>query len=292
MKVHNETFSVDQMAKVLGVSRSGYYDFLKRPKSCRSVENEDLLNKIRSVFQDSYQTYGSPRIHAALQAQGIACSRPRVARLMKAQHIQAKMYKKFHKTTRPSLHPYHRGEDLVQQNFSAPLPNQVWATDITYIKVNKKWCYLAVIIDLYSRKVVGMALQDHMRVELILEALNAALLLRRPPTGLIHHSDLGSQYTSHDLAKKAAVHKIRLSHGKTGCAYDNAAMESFFHTLKTELVYFKSYQTLQEAKMDIFAYIFTFYNQKRKHSTLNYQSPNQYEWNNQLFNPVSIQSVR
>jgi transposase InsO family protein len=291
MKDYNTYFSVDQMARVLGVSRSGYYDFLKRPPSSRSFKNEELLDKIRIISKASHETYGSPRIHAELIEQGYSCSRPTIARLMKAHAIQAKMYKKFKKTTKQSKRPYYRGQDLVQQNFSASIPNTVWVADISQIPIYNKWVYLAVILDLFSRKVVGMALQETMKAELVVEALTAALLLRNPPQGLIHHSDLGGQFTSYILYKKAQEYGINLSHGKTGCSYDNAAMESFFHTLKTELTHFKNYQTLEEAKLDIFAYIYTFYNSKRRHSTLNYQSPNQWELNYQQSQTISVHSV-
>jgi len=151
---------------------------------------------------------------------------------------------------------------------------------------------LAIILDLFSRKVVGMALQETMKAELVVEALTAAILLRRPPAELIHHSDLWGQYTSHALYKKAHAYGIQLSHGKTACSYDNAAMESFFHTLKTELTHFKTYQTIEEARLDIFTYIYAFYNSKRKHSTLNYQAPNQWEKNYNQTQTISIQSVR
>ncbi len=291
MKHYHTLFSLDKMAQVLGVSRSGYYDFIKRGFSKRDLENKAIVKRIRSIFEESRQTYGSPRIHAELCAQGNPCSRVKVARLMKKNDIQAKMYRKFVKTTKRSEYISRPTQDLVQQNFYSPLPNRIWVADITFISINKTWVYLAVILDLFSRKVVGMALHDHMRSSLILAALNQALLLRKPPSGLIHHSDLGGQYVSHDLYEMAQAHGIKLSHGKTGCAYDNAAMESFFHTLKTEHVYFKNYKTLEEAKTDIFDYIFTFYNSKRRHSTLNYQSPNQWEHNYYKNKLIQVQHV-
>jgi putative transposase len=279
MKNHRTLFSLDQMAQVLGVSRSGYYSFIKRKPSKRELENAETVKRIRAIFEESHETYGSPRIHAELSEQGSICSRRKVARLMKSEGIQTKMYRKFVKTTKRSEKASRPTQDLVQQNFYSPLPDRTWVADITFIAINRTWAYLAVILDLFSRKIVGMALSDHMRSSLILAALNQAILLRKPSSGLIHHSDLGGQYVSHDLYEVAEEHGIKLSHGKTGCAYDNAAMESFFHTLKTEHVYFKSYKTLEEAKVDIFEYIFTFYNSKRRHSTLNYQSPNQWENN-------------
>lgn len=291
MRDHRSLFSLEQMARTLGVSRSGYYNFIKRPPSARELENEKLIKKIKAIFEESYETYGSPRIHAELQEEGIFCSRRRVARLMKHHNIQAKMYKKFVKTTKRSKNSSYPTQDLVQQDFSTALPNTVWVADISFLWINTGWAYLAIVLDLFSRKVVGMALKNTMKTSLILEALNQALLLRKPPWGLIHHSDLGGQYTSHELHKIAQKHGIRLSHGKRGSAYDNAAMESFFHTLKTELTHFKNYQSLEEAKMDIFNYIFTFYNNKRRHSTLNYQNPNQYEQHHQQMKFISVPSV-
>ena len=279
MKDYSDHFCVDHMARVLGVSRNGYYDFLKRPPSLRARYNKELTSKIRSIFIASYETYGSPRIHAELIEQGYNCSRLKVARLMRVDGVQAKMYRKFKKSLKQSKQPYYRGQDLVQQNFTALSPNRIWVADISFIPINNKWAYLAIVLDLFSRKVVGMALQETMKAGLVIQALTAAIMLRKPKEGLIHHSDLGGQFTSHELYKKAQNYGINLSHGKTGCPYDNAVMESFFHTLKTELVHFKKYQTLEQAKLDIFNYIYTFYNQKRRHSTLKYQTPNQWELN-------------
>ena len=288
MKNHSAYFCIAQMAKVLGVSKSGYYDFINRSPSKRAIYNEELIGKIRTIFAQSHDTYGSPRVHAELIEQGYNCSRPRVARLMQAHKIQAKMYKKFKKTTIQSEEPYHRGEDLVKQNFTALTPNSIWVADISYIAVNNKWVYLSIVLDLFARKVLGMALEETMKAELVIKALNAAITLRKPTKGLIHHSDLGGQFTSHALYKAAKKHGIILSHGKTGVSYDNAAMESFFHTLKTELIYFRKYQTLEEAKLDIFNYIYTFYNQKRRHSTLQYKTPNQWEQNFKQIKSVSV----
>ena len=288
MKSNSSYFPIDQMAQVLGVSRSGYYGFISRPPSKRSLENKELACKIKTIFTKSYETYGSPRVHAELREQGFACSRLRVARLMKASGIQAKMHRKFKKTTKRSENPYHRGEDLVKRNFSTQSPNVAWVADISFILVNNKWAYLAVVLDLFSRKVVGMALEDNMKTDLVIKALNAALLQRKPSKGLIHHSDLGGQYTSHEFYKTAKKQGVILSHGKTGVSYDNAAMESFFHTLKTELIYFRKYQTIEEARLDIFTYIYTFYNQKRRHSTLKYKTPKDYEIDYKKLKSVSV----
>lgn len=288
MKRYHDVFSVDQMACVLEVSRSGYYDYLKRGLSARALDNKRLVDQIKLIFDESHRTYGSPRLHAALKEQGFSCSRSRVARLMKSHDMEAKMSRRFKKTTKRSTKAQHH-PDLVQQNFQVSDPNRVWVADITYISVRGRWVYLAVVLDLFSRKAVGMALQETMKTDLVLQAMTQALLHRRPPSGLIHHSDLGSQYTSLDLQKLAKQHSFTLSYGT--CAYDNAVMESFFHTLKTEHVYFKNYQTLEEVKIDIFAYIFTFYNAKRRHSTLQYQTPNQVESNYDRNKFISLLSV-
>lgn len=185
MRDHRTLFSVEQMAYILGASKSGYYDFIKRPSSIRVCENEALLEKAQDIFKESNDTYGSPRVHAELMAQGYCCSRPRIARLMKAHGIQAKMYKKFKKTTKQSNKPYYKGQDLLQRDFSAPAPNTRWVADISYIAVNNKWVYLAIVLDLFSRKVVGLALRENMKKVLILEALSSALHLRRPAAGII-----------------------------------------------------------------------------------------------------------
>lgn len=290
MNRYEGTFRVDQMACVLGVSRSGYYAFKKRPQSRRRLENEGLLKEIRTVFKESQKTYGSPRIHASLLAQGIKVSRPRVARMMKAHGLKAKMYKRRMKRRDPSFATLSNRKDLVRRNFHVPSPNRVWVADFTYLKVGSQWAYLAVVLDLFSRKIVGMALEKTMHTDLILKALTSALVLRKPRKGLIHHSDKGSQYTSIRLYQMAQHYGINLSYGN--CAFDNAVVESFFHTLKTEHINFKKYRTLEEAKLDLFSYIFTFYNAKRRHSTLNYLSPNQMEKiYNKNQNAISVHSV-
>lgn len=265
------------MAKTLGVSRQGYYHFIKRPFSRRAFENQKISEEIKLIFKESYDTYCSPRIHAELKARGWTLSRVRVARLMNKLGLSAKMWKRFKKTTRQSIKQVIQPQDLVDQNFQVTEPNKIWVADFTFIKINKKWCYLAVILDLFSRKIIGMSLQERMTVDLVLKATLQALTFRKPARGLIHHSDLGSQYTSYDLRSLAKAHGILMSYAQ--CVYDNSVMESFFHTLKTEWIYFKNYQTLEEAKLDIFTYIFTFYNTKRRHSTLNYQTPQTIENN-------------
>lgn len=277
MKRHQQEFPVERMAKVMGVSRSGYYRFLKETPSLRDQSNELLVEKIRLIHQDSFETYGSPRIHAELKANGETCSRKRVARLMKKNDIAAKMSRRFKKTTQQSEKPYFVADDLLQQDFKAHSPNEAWVSDISYIPTQEGWAYCAMILDLFSRKIIGLAIEARMTADLVLKTLKQALTHRSPPAGVVHHSDRGSQYTCHALKLLADQYGIQLSMAKVANAYDNAVAESFFHTLKTELVYFQTYKNLEEAKMNIFHYVYGFYNQRRRHSTLGYLSPVQFE---------------
>lgn len=291
MKRYNQEFPIERMAKVLGVSRSGYYRFLKAEPSLRDQENKTLLDKIRLIHQTSFETYGSPRIHAELKAVGEVCSRKRVARIMRDHGIAAKMVKRFRKTTHQSEKPSFVAPDLIQQDFKTHEPNEAWVSDITYVLTQEGWIYCAMILDLFSRKIVGLAIDARMTAELVLAALRQALTHRSPPAGVVHHSDRGSQYTSRALKLLADLYGIQLSMGKVANAYDNAVAESFFHTLKTELVYFQSYKNLEEAKMNIFQYIYGFYNQTRRHSTLGYLSPAQFEKEFYLNEKISLPSV-
>ncbi|OJW47898.1 MAG: hypothetical protein BGO67_03135 [Alphaproteobacteria bacterium 41-28] len=286
MKQYNQEFPIERMAKVMGVSRSGYYRFLKEKQSLRDQANEQLLEKIGLIHQSSFETYGSPRIHAELKASGETCSRKRVARLMKKHGIAAKMSQSFKKTTQQSEKPYFVAADLIQQDFKADSPNEAWVSDISYIPTQEGWVYCAMILDLFSRKIVGLSIEARMTAGLVLGALRQALTHRRPPAGIVHHSDRGSQYTCQALKLLADQYGIQLSMGRIANAYDNAVAESFFHTLKTELVYFQTYKNLEEAKMNIFHYVYGFYNQRRRHSTLGYLSPVQFE--NEFFGEEKI----
>ena len=277
MKLCNQEFPIERMAKIMGVSRSGYYRFLKEKPSLRNQEEEQLIEKIRLIHQGSFETYGSPRIHAELKAMGEKYSRKRVSRIMKKHGIVAKMTRRFKKTTQQSERPYFVANDLLQQDFKAHSPNEAWVSDISYIPTQEGWVYCAMILDLFSRKIVGLSIEARMTAELVLRALRQALIHRSPPAGVVHHSDRGSQYTCQALKILADQHGIQLSMGKVANAYDNAVAESFFHTLKTELVYFQSYKNLEEARMNIFCYVYGFYNQRRRHSTLGYLSPAQFE---------------
>jgi transposase InsO family protein len=292
MKNLSLEFPIERMASVLGVSRSGYYHFLKTGPSARDRENQRLLEKIILIHKTSFETYGSPRIHAELKANGETCSRRRVTKLMKRHGIIAKMSQRFKRTTCQAEKPYFVAPDLICQDFKAHEPNEAWVSDISYIPTQEGWVYCAMILDLFSRKIVGLAIEARMTAELVLAALRQALTHRRPPAGVVHHSDRGSQYTCQALKYLADHYGIQLSMGRVANAFDNAVAESFFHTLKTELVYFQSYKNLEEAKMNIFQYVYGFYNQTRRHSTLGYLSPVQFEKNFCAKEKVSLLSVQ
>ena len=268
-------------------SQKGYQVSVRK----RKKEEERLLMKIKSIYEASRQTYGSPRVHADLKDQGETCSRHRIAKLMKKSGIVAKMTKKF-KTTTKANPKAKAAPNLLKQNFTAVQPNQRWVADISYIWTLEGWLYIACVLDLFSRRIVGLAMEERMTDDLVIAALEQALLHRNPSTGLLHHSDKGSQYTSRDFQKKLAQYHIISSMSGTGNCYDNAAMESFFHTLKTEHVYFERYQTREQAKKSIFEYIEVFYNRQRRHSTLNYKTPLTFEQNYQYQNASSLLSVQ
>jgi putative transposase len=269
---YKNEFSVERMSKVLGVSRSGYYAFIKAGSCKRDQENEKLIGKIKKAHKESRETYGSPRIHAELSEQGEKCSRKRVARLMKKAGIQAKMKKRFKVTTRtnPKAEP---APNLLQQDFCSLKPNQRWVADITYVDTGEGWLYLAAVMDLFSRRIVGLAMSDRMTADLVSDAVKQAIIHRQPGADLMHHSDRGCQYTSFSFQKLLKKNHIMVSMSGTGNCFDNAAMESFFHTLKTEHIYFEYYRTREQAKQSIFEYVEVFYNRKRRHSTLGYLAP-------------------
>ena len=266
------------MCKVLQVSRSGYYSWSKGLKSIKKQQAKELLAVIREIFTESRGTYGYPRIHRELRNRGIVCSKNRVARLMRKDGLRAKVKRRF-KATTDSKHNLPVAGNLVQRNFTPDQPDQVWAGDITYIWTGEGWLYLAVVLDLFSRNVVGWAMDKRMTRHLVVNALNMALKRRHPVKGLVHHSDQGSQYASSDFQELLNKHGIRCSMSRKGDCWDNAPVESFIGTLKQELVFHQRYITLAQAKQSIFEYIERFYNRKRLHSTLGYQSPFEYEAN-------------
>lgn len=275
MREKSKEFSIEKMAKVFEVSINGYYSYLKRKPSSREIENNYLLDLAIKIYNEGRSMYGSPRIHGKLTIQGISCSRKRVAKLMKRQGLAAKMRKSWKKTSTQGKRE--ASKNLVCQEFKVKVPNHTWVSDITYIKTKEGWLYLTAIIDLFSRKVVGISMGERLETSLIERALNQALCHRSPSVGLIHHSDRGSQYTSEEFSKMARKHGILLSMSGTGNCYDNAVAESFFHTLKTEHVYQNKFDTREEAKRSLFEYIEVFYNRKRAHSFLGYLSPEEFE---------------
>jgi transposase InsO family protein len=264
------------MCKVLEVSRSGYYAWRTRPVSQREMANQKLTKEIITVFKASHDTYGSPRVYRALKSRGIACSENRVARLMRLKGFRAKQSKRFRSTTR--RHPTRPvAPNRLERDFSATAPNKKWVTDITYIKTAEGWLYLAVVLDLYARLVVGWSMSKRMTGELTRAALKMAIQRREPEKVILHHSDQGSQYTDNQYQVLLEEHGMTPSMNGVGTWYDNAAMESFFGSLKSELVNEQKYQTRREARTSIFWYIEVFYNRIRLHSTLGYLTPTDFE---------------
>lgn len=269
-------FEVGKMCRVLKVSRSGYYAWSGRPPSRRWSENERLLAAIRDVHGKSHGTYGSPRVHAELASRGVGCSRNRIARLMRQNGIRATVKRRFRSTTQ-SKHGYPIAANLVRRDFTAPAPNRVWAADLSYIDTAEGWLYLAVILDLYSRQVVGWSMKERLTSEITVDAFRQAIGHRQPPGGLIVHSDRGSQFACEEFRRLLADVGAVGSMSRRGDCYDNACVESFFGTLKTELVYRQRYPDRDEARRSIFEYIEVFYNRQRRHSTLGYKSPVEFE---------------
>jgi len=266
-------YPVTIMCDVLGVSPAGYYAWRSREESRRSAANRDLIDDIKRLHRDTSGRYGSPRIHAELKAQGRGVSRGRIERLMRRHGIRAIMARPRRVRTTDSRHEFPIAPNLLKRNFTAAAPNRIWLADITYVETDQGWLYLATVMDLYSRKIVGWAMADHLRAELPLAALAMAIATQRPGAGLIHHSDRGVQYASAEYRKMMRSAGFRASMSRRADCYDNAPMESFFHTLKTELVHHQHYATREEARRDIFAYIEGFYNRTRRHSAIGYLSP-------------------
>ncbi len=273
---HRRVWPTRTMCRVLGVSASGFYDWFERPQSKREQANAQLLVRIRDSFAASDRTYGSPRILHDLQAAGETCSVNRVARLMQAAGIKAR-----HKRRRvpgqlvSAVHSV--APNLLDRQFQASGPNQKWAADFTYVWTAEGWLFVAIVLDLYSRRVVGWSMQSSMTAQLVMDALLMAILRRGRPEAVLHHSDQGSQYTSEDFQRLLESHGIACSMSRRGNCWDNAAMESFFSTLKTERLGRRQYRTRNELRADVFDYIERFYNPKRRHSTIGYISPVQFE---------------
>jgi transposase InsO family protein len=269
-------YPVKALCQMLQVSRSGYYAWRKRGPSRRQQENEQLLVQIKTVYEHGRGTYGYRRVYAALVAKGIACGKHRVRRLMQMYRLQAKRKRRY-RTTTESRHRLPIAPNRLARDFSATAANQKWVSDITFVPTYEGWLYLSVILDLYSRLVVAWAMEPHLDKELGLKALRMAIAGRRPLPGLLLHSDQGVQYANKDFQKLLANHKAISSMSRKGDVYDNAPAESFFATLKRELIHFRTYRTRDEARADIFEFIEVFYNRQRLHSALQYSSPADYE---------------
>ena len=276
ISAHRETFKVGRMCTLLNVSRSGYYAWLKRPQSRRSIENRSLEDKIRVFHAASYGIYGSPKIHKDLIDDGVRCGKNRVARIMREAGIRSRTKKKFKATTN-SRHNLPVAPNLLNQDFTVDAPDRTWVSDITYIHTKKGWLYLAVLLDLFNREIVGWATSSRMTRQLAIDALQMALGHRTPAAGLIHHSDRGSQYASGDYQKILSKHGITCSMSRKGNCYDNAVAESFFRLLKTEWVNHHRYLSRSQATRSLFYYIEIFYNRKRRHSALGYATPHDYK---------------
>ena len=267
------------MCDALSVSASGYYAWRSRPESARKIANRGLLDDIQRVHAHHRERYGAPRIHAELRAEGQIISRKRIERVMRRHGIRARAPRRYRVCTTDSKHSLPVAANLPDQNFVADQPNQVWLADITYIPTSEGWLYLAVILDLFTRKVVGWAMRDHMRAELTIAALTMAIQRQRPGAGLIHHSDRGSQYAAGDYRDILQATAIIQSMSRKANCWDNAPMESFFGTLKTELVHHREYPDRDTARCDLFAYIEGYYNRRRIHSAIGYITPQQAEAN-------------
>jgi putative transposase len=269
-------YPVALLCRMLGVSKSGYYAWHSRPPSERRRQDTLLTEKIREIHSRSRETYGYPRVHAELRSLGIGCGRRRVARLMKAAGLRGCVRGKRCRTTRrdPRAAP---APDLLGRDFVAGRPNRVWLADITYIPTQEGFLYLAFILDTYSRRIVGWSMDSNMRTELVVDALEMAVWRRKPSAGLVHHSDRGAQYTAISFGRRLEEVGLVPSMGRTGTALDNAMAESFIATLKTEIVHRGHFPDREVARSSIFEYLEGFYNRRRLHSALSYQSPMSYE---------------
>ncbi len=273
---HKKAFPVTVMCRVLEVSRTGYYDWCRRSPSARELSNRKLDTHIHAIFMEHKGRYGSPRITDELIDRGIPCSENRVVARMKALELRAKAKRKYKMTT-DSNHDKPIAPNLLERDFTADKPNEKWTSDITYVWTHEGWLYLAVIMDLYSRAIIGWEIGRRMTQDLVCDALTMALWRRQFPKDVIVHSDRGSQYASDKYRQLLQKHLLLPSMSKRGDCYDNAAMESFFHSLKVELIHDEYYVTREQATQSIFEYIECYYNFKRKHSTIGYTAPMVYD---------------
>ena len=277
MKAHRAEFALTAMCRVLGLSTSGYYGWLKRPPSERERRNEALQGRIEAVWRDSRETYGRPRIHAALRARGERVSQKRVARLMKRAGIRGVTRRRWRTATTRRDAKARPAPDLVNRGFSAEGRDQLWVADITYVPTWAGWLHLAVVLDAWSRRIVGWAMAPHLRAELVEDALAMAISRPQPTGRVIHHSDRGSQYTSLAFGRQCREAGIVQSMGSAGDAYDNAMCESFFATLECELLDRVRFRTAADARREVFSFIEGFYNTRRLHSALGYRAPAHFE---------------
>ena len=276
IEAEKASYPVSVLCRVLKVSRSGYYDWKDRPPSKRDQENAALTQRIWEIHDRSRRTYGYPRVHAELKALGMRCSRKRVARLMSKAGLRGCIRGRRKRTTRRDLYAT-PAPDLLKRNFAAAAPNKIWTADITYIDTWEGFLYLAFILDIYSRRVVGWSMATHLRTELVVDALEMALWRRNPGVGLIHHTDRGVQYTALSFGKRLEEAGIVPSMGRVGSALDNAISESFVASLKCELLHGYRFLDREAARTAVFDYIEGFYNRVRRHSSLGYLSPSEYE---------------
>lgn len=276
---YRSIYRVERMCRVIGVSRSGYYQWKKRDKNIRYAENRKIVAAIKESYEKSRMIYGSPRITRDLKSKGIRCGKNRIARLMREHGIAARTKKKFKATTN-SKHNLPVAQNILNRNFVSNGPNRIWVSDITYIPTGEGWLYLSVILDTYSRRIVGWSMSDRATSCFVIESLQQAIRRRRPSSGCIFHSDRGVQYAGTSLKNVLKAHRFIHSMSRKGDCYDNAVVESFFHTLKTEHVYNCRYETRKKAKQSIFEYIEVFYNLQRIHSSLGYRSPISFELEN------------
>jgi transposase InsO family protein len=271
---HREIHKIESMCEVLKLSRSGYYAWKTRQPSRRQKDNEDLLGQIREVHIQNRRLYGSPRVAAELEKQGVRCGKNRVARIMREHAISAEVKKRRFRRTTDSRHPYALASNLLVERRQT---EGVWASDMTFVPTSEGWLYVAVVMNVKSRKIIGLCMSDRLSQELASDALRDAVGRQSPSEGLIHHSDRGRQYASYAYQELLGEYGMTPSMSRSGNCYDNAYVESFFGTLKTELVHGERYRSRLEARLSIFEYVEVFYNRQRSHSALGYRSPEQYE---------------
>ncbi len=278
MNNNKKIYKISAMAKVLRVSKSGFYDWVAacEVREKREAKELRLIKKIEEIHQGSGRAYGSPRVFKVLEGLGLANSEDKIARIMKKNNIRSKIKRKFKATTN-SNHKLPISPNHLMQDFRAYEPNQIWASDITYIWTAEGWLYLAAILDLFSRRIVGWGMSDRLTKELALSALKMAYQRRKPEAGLVHHADQGSQYASKDYQNQLKAYGMISSMSRRANCWDNSVIESFFHSLKTEMVFFETYRTRDDARRSIFRWIEWVYNRNRIHSSIDYLTPEKFE---------------